>query len=67
MERKPLYHVSLVTGKKYPYDEYTNHGFGKMKCGFVPGEGTICFNDLPENEYPYTLEYAPDPKPKWMD
>ena len=49
-ETKPIFHVSEITGKKYPYAEYTNHGYGGVKHGF---------KDLPHDEYPYLLEYEP--------
>lgn len=68
MGNKPIYHVSLVTGKKYDYETYSNHGYSGIKCGFVHengGKEWKCFNDLPTDEYPYTLEYAILPKPKW--
>jgi hypothetical protein len=45
---RPAFHVSEVTGNRYPYDEYTNHGWGGVKYGF---------KDLPHDEYPYFLEY----------
>lgn len=40
--------VSLKTGNKFPYSEYTNHGFGGKRQQW---------NDLPADEYPYTIEY----------
>ncbi len=56
---KPLFHKSLVTGKEYPYDEYTNHGWGGVKRGF---------KDLPAAEYPYTIIYeSPENyRPLWL-
>jgi len=54
---KPKFWVSLVTGNKYPYKEYANHGWGGIKRGKM---------DLPENEYPYTLEYEDPVIPEWM-
>jgi len=44
---KPVFYVSDVTGNKYPYDEYHNHGWGGIKRGF---------KDLPHDEYPYSTE-----------
>lgn len=55
---RPLWHESQVTGKRYAYDEYTNHGYGGIKYGF---------KDLPADEYPYTVIYEDRPKPKWME
>lgn len=47
MKEKPKYWVSLITGNKYLYEDYSNHGYGGVKHGW---------NDLPD-EYPYTIEY----------
>lgn len=52
MKEKPKYWVSLVTGNKYPYKEYANHGWGGIKHGW---------SDLPKDEYPYTIEYEEKP------
>lgn len=45
---KPKYYVSQLTGNKYLYSEYCNHGKGKEYRGF---------KDLPHDEYPYIIEY----------
>lgn len=45
----PKYYVSELTGNKYSYKEYINHGRGKNVL--VRG-----LKDLP-NEYPYKIEY----------
>ena len=52
--RKPINWVSLITGNKYSYFDYTNHGKGDIYRGFI---------DLPKNEYSYTLEYEVIDKP----
>lgn len=56
-KNKPLYFVSLKTGNKYDYEIYSNHGKGNLHSALVPGFGTITRNDLPKDEYPYTIEY----------
>ena len=48
MKGKPKYHKSTVTGNMYDYMEYTNHGYGGVKHGYM---------DLPKDEYPYLLIY----------
>ncbi len=57
MKEKPKYWKSLKTGNLYDYEEYSNHGHGGWHSGFVPGEGMITKNDLPKDEYPYTIVY----------
>jgi len=49
MINKPINWIGK-SGKKYPYNEYNNHGYGGIKQGF---------KDLPKDDYPYTLEYLP--------
>lgn len=44
---KPMYYVSEITGNKYPYDDYINHGWGGIK---------YTYKDLPLDEYPYSVE-----------
>ncbi len=43
----PLYYVGN-TGNKYDITKYCNYGTGESKYGK---------DDLPLNEYPYTIEY----------
>jgi len=45
---KPTFHISLKTGNKFPYKKYASHGKGGIYQGY---------EDLPKDEYPYTLEY----------
>lgn len=52
-----IFYVSKVTGKKYSVEDYTNHGKG----GFYKG-----FNDLPADEYPYSIEYKKEKLYKWQ-
>lgn len=40
------YYVSNKTGKRYPAEDYLNHGWGGVKRGF---------KDLPHDEYPYSV------------
>lgn len=54
---KPKFWVSLITGNKFPYKEYANHGKVIEYRGF---------KDLPENEYPFTIEYEEPLIPIWM-
>lgn len=49
--------MSLLTGNKYPYYEYANHGKTMEYRGF---------KDLPADEYPYTIEYEEPKTPLWM-
>ncbi len=42
------YYKSQITGNEYDYTKYTNHGHTGNYRGF---------EDLPTNEYPYTLIY----------
>ncbi len=50
---KPIYHVGK-SGKKYEWDGYCDGGHISKKA-------------LPDNDYPYTIEYGKPIKPKWMD
>lgn len=52
----PKLYKSLVTGNEYDYHTYTNHGHGGVYRGY---------NDLPKEEYPYTIIYEVN-KPTWM-
>lgn len=45
---KPKYWVSLVTGERFLFSLYCNHGKGGKYIGF---------EDLPLDKYPYTLTY----------
>ena len=54
---KPKYWVSIKTGNKYSYLEYTNHG------KIIEYRG---YKDLPEEEYPFTIEYEEPIIPEWM-
>lgn len=56
-KNKPLFLVSLKTGNKYDFEVYSNHGKGNLHSALVSGFGTITRNDLPKDEYPYTIEY----------
>ncbi len=56
---KPAFYVSNA-GEKFPYEGYSSHGYG----------GTFREEiDLPKDEYPYSIEWAPNgkPNPKFMD
>lgn len=57
MKTKPLYWKSLTTGNEYDYYEYLNHGYGGIHNNR---------KDLPKDEYPYTIIYAPETKPLWQ-
>lgn len=43
-----MFYVSKITGKKYDYYTYTNHGKGGIYKRYL---------DLPLDEYPYSIEY----------
>lgn len=60
MDTKPISYKSLKTGNEYPYEEYSNHGKGGWHSAFVPNLGMVSKNDLPKDEYPYTLTYQPE-------
>ena len=53
---EPLNWVSLKTGLKYSFEEYSNHGHGGIHRGKI---------DLPKDEYPYTIEYKPLKRKGW--
>lgn len=42
----PAYYESKITGNRYSYSDYVNHGCGGYKMGYM---------DLPKDEYPYKL------------
>lgn len=54
--RKKLFHVGK-SGTKYDYDKWNNWGTGKEREGK---------QDLPHDDYPYTIEYGPIIYPLWM-
>jgi len=67
---KPKYHVSKVTGKKYPYyhPNWTNHPDGTIRyCNFGDGRKDGLVHDLPLDEYPYGVEYEEPKIPKWLE
>lgn len=45
---RPKLYKSLITGKTYDYEMYSNHGQGGNWRGY---------QDLPKEEYPYTVIY----------
>jgi len=56
---KPAFYIS-ITGEKFPYGEYVNHGYGGVHRNA---------KDIPKDGYPYALEFIDDGKanPKFMD
>lgn len=48
IKTKSKTYKSDISGKEYPYNEYSNHGYGGTKIGF---------KDLPYDEYPYSVIY----------
>lgn len=66
MKTKPKYWKSLITGNEFPYYEYNNHGYGGIYTTFIHGIGTVSYNDLPKDEYPYTIVYEDPVIPIWM-
>ena len=49
MTTKKIINYIGKSGKKYPYNEYLNHGYGGISGGR---------KDLPVEDYPYTFEYS---------
>lgn len=66
MKPKPVMWKSLKNGNEYPYDEYANHGKGGVHCALVAGLGMVCRNDLPKDEYPFTIVFEEPKLPEWM-
>jgi hypothetical protein len=68
---RPAAYKSLVTGNVFEYGpgKYSNHGYGGIKTVFNPKTKEYEeYQDLPADEYPYTILYE-DPvlsKPAWM-
>jgi len=53
----PMFYVSKITGNKYDYELYSNHGRGRVYRDKI---------DLPLDEYPYGIEFEKEPSCKWM-
>ena len=55
---EPEYWKSLKTNNLFNYNKYNNHGYGGIKRGK---------EDLPKDEYPYTIKYKEIEIPKWLE
>ena len=64
---KMIGYRSKITGNFYSSDEYTNHGYGGIKV-VETKLGLKEYKDLPQDEYPYSVEYEDLElsKPKWL-
>jgi hypothetical protein len=52
----PTHYVG-TKGNEYPIEEYNNHGWGGIKTLNVQNVGLVSKNDLPHDEYPYSIKY----------
>lgn len=50
--------VSLKTGNKYSFNEYSNHGYGGLSPINQYVWGAKRYLDLPKDEYPFTVEFT---------